>query len=105
LESRRGSTKPLGLSGSHQRPARIALHVGRSRAERERINQLEREVNERIEEILRNPSVLKTPEGDDYTDDTAHKWAWGAHGYDTGMEPFYSIDQLREAVRSVLPAA
>jgi hypothetical protein len=99
----------VSRGGSVARPqCRTKRHlqgIGRSRAERERINQLEREVNERIEEILRNPSVLKTPEGDDYTDDTAHKWAWGAHGYDTGMEPFYSIDQLREAVRSVLPSA
>jgi hypothetical protein len=57
-------------------------------------------MNERIEEILRNPAVLKTPEGDEYTDETPAKWAWFAHGFDTGMEPFYSIDQLREAVRS-----
>lgn len=65
----------------------------------------EQNMNERIEEILRNPSVLKTAEGDGYTDDTASKWAWFAHGYDTGMEPFYSIDQIRDAVRSVLAEA
>jgi hypothetical protein len=62
-------------------------------------------VNEKIEEILRNPSVLKTPDGEEYTDDIAYKWAWGAHGYDTGMEPYYSIDQLREAVAAAIPSA
>lgn len=55
-------------------------------------------MNEQIEEILSNPSVLKTAEGDRFTDDAAYKWAWFAHGYDTGMEPFYSIDQLRAAI-------
>jgi hypothetical protein len=59
-------------------------------------------MNDRIDEILRNPSVLKTAEGDGYTDATATKWAWFAHGYDTGMEPFYSADQLREAVLSAI---
>lgn len=58
-------------------------------------------MNERIEEILRNPSVLKTPEGDGYEDNPGVKWAWFAHGYDTGMEPFYSAEQLRDAVLSV----
>jgi hypothetical protein len=62
-------------------------------------------MNDKIEELLRNPSVLKTAEGDEYTDDTAAKWAWFAHGYDTGMEPFYSIDQLREAVAAALPSS
>lgn len=59
-------------------------------------------MSDQIEQILRNPSVLKTPEGDEYTDDTSAKWAWFAHGYDTGMEPFYSIEQLREAVRAAV---
>jgi hypothetical protein len=59
-------------------------------------------MNEKVEEILRNPAVVKMPEGG-YTDDSAHKWAWFAHGYDTGMEPFYSIEQLREAVLAALP--
>jgi hypothetical protein len=60
-------------------------------------------MNERIEEILRNPSVLKTVDGD-YTADTAYKWAWFAHGYDTGMEPFYSAEQLKDAVLSAASA-
>lgn len=59
-------------------------------------------MNAQIEEILRNPAVLKRPEDDSYTDETANKWAWFAHGYDTGMEPFYSIEQVREAVRAAL---
>jgi hypothetical protein len=50
------------------------------------------------EDILRNPSVLKTPGGDDYTHDTAAKWAWFAHGFDTGMKPFYSLAQVRQLV-------
>ena len=61
-------------------------------------------MNDRIEEILRNPSVLKTAEGDGYTDATAVKWAWFAHGYDTGMEPFYSAEQLKDAVLSAASA-
>jgi hypothetical protein len=60
-------------------------------------------MNDQIEEILRNPSVVKTAEGD-YTDEAPVKWAWFAHGYDTGMEPFYSIEQLRAAVRAALSA-
>jgi hypothetical protein len=61
-------------------------------------------MNERIEEILRNPSVLKTAEGDGYTDATAVKWAWFAHGYDTGMEPYYSAEQLKDAVLAAASA-
>jgi hypothetical protein len=55
-------------------------------------------------EELPEPALLKTPEGDDYTDDTAAKWAWFAHGYDTGMEPFYSADQMRELAHAVRAA-
>lgn len=53
-----------------------------------------------MEAILRNPAVLKQ-EGE-FTDDTAAKWAWFAHGGDTGMEAFYSLDQMRSAVAAVL---
>jgi hypothetical protein len=62
-------------------------------------------MNEQIEEILRNPAVLKAADSEDYTDEAPAKWAWFAHGYDTGMVPFYSIEQLREAVRSVCAIA
>jgi hypothetical protein len=41
------------------------------------------------------PALLKTPDGEDYTDCVAHKWAWMAHGFDTGMEPFFSAEQVK----------
>lgn len=48
---------------------------------------------------LPEPAWLKTSD-DTYNDDTASKWAWFAHGYDTGMEPFFSAEQLRAAILS-----
>lgn len=44
---------------------------------------------------LPEPAWLKMPDGESFDDDTATKWAWFAHGYDTGMEPFFSADQMR----------
>lgn len=46
------------------------------------------------------PAVLKHPEDGEYDDDTAVKWAWFAHGYDTGMEPFFSAEQVKELMRA-----
>jgi hypothetical protein len=57
------------------------------------------------EKYLRNPVLLQTPEGDDYTDETPAKWAWFSHGYDTGMEPFYSAGQLKEAMEAAWTAS
>lgn len=44
---------------------------------------------------LPEPELLKLPGGDGYDDAAPVKWAWFAHGYDTGMEPFFSDDQMR----------
>lgn len=62
-------------------------------------------MGEALLDILRNPAVLKTPDG--YDDDTGTKWAWFAHGNDTSMEPFYSRAQVLAAshVRPQTPQA
>ena len=44
---------------------------------------------------LPEPSMLKLPD-DDLDDDIATKWAWMAHGYDTGMQPYFTDDQMRD---------
>ena len=51
-----------------------------------------------LRHMLANPALLKTQDGD-YDDDAPAKWAWLAHGRDTGMEAFYSFDQIVEAIR------
>jgi hypothetical protein len=54
--------------------------------------------------ILLDPAILKIGEWE-FDDDFAVKCAWGAHGYATGMEPFYSAQQLQAAMRAAAEAA
>jgi hypothetical protein len=44
---------------------------------------------------LPEPSLLKLPDdGEGYSDEAPYIWAWFAHGYDTGMTPYFSDDQM-----------
>jgi hypothetical protein len=52
---------------------------------------------------LPEPALLKLPDGE-FDDDVPVKWAWFAHGYDTGMEPYFTADQVREAQRAAILA-
>ena len=65
---------------------------------------------------LPEPAILMQPEGGELVmnkdGDEPHFWAWGAHGYDTGMWPYFSDDQMHayaltyaESLRVQLEAA
>jgi hypothetical protein len=56
------------------------------------------------EPFFRDPKVVRTADGD-YDDHPASLFAFTAHGFDTGMEPFYSADQLKDAMRAAWDAA
>ena len=56
------------------------------------------------EPFFRDPKVVRTAEGE-YDDCPAALFAFTAHGFDTGMEPFYSADQLKNAMRAAWDAA
>lgn len=49
------------------------------------------------ESVLRNPVLLEDPDGE-FTDETGAKWAWFSHGYETGMTPYYSAEQVKNAM-------
>lgn len=58
---------------------------------------------------LPEPEVVRLPgDGEGLSDEAPHIWAWVAHGYDTGMEPYFSAEQMhayaREAVALALAA-
>lgn len=46
---------------------------------------------------LPEPALLKTLDGE-YTDEAPYKWAWFAHGHDTGMTPYFTLEQVRAAI-------
>lgn len=46
---------------------------------------------------LPEPALLKTLDGE-YTDEAPCKWAWFAHGHDTGMTPYFTIEQVRAVI-------
>jgi hypothetical protein len=57
---------------------------------------------------LPEPAVLRQPGGGelvcDKDGDEPYFWAWISHGYDTGMEPFFDAEQMREYARSAISA-
>lgn len=54
-------------------------------------------------EFLRAPALLK--QDGEYTDATGAIWAWFAHDYSTGMTPFYTAQQLKEAMEAAWTAS
>lgn len=47
---------------------------------------------------LPEPAVVRLMGDEGFSDEAPYIWAWVAHGYDTGMEPYFSADQLRAAI-------
>jgi hypothetical protein len=43
---------------------------------------------------LPEPDLVYDADGGEYTDEVAAKWAWMAHGADTGIVPYYSAAQM-----------
>jgi len=57
---------------------------------------------------LPEPAILRQPEDGELVlnkdGDEPHFWAWMSHGYDTGMWPFFSDDQMRTYATEAIAA-
>lgn len=56
------------------------------------------------EPFFRDPKVVRNQD-DEFDDHPAALFAFTAHGFDTGMDPFYSAEQLKDAMRAAWDAA